>query len=515
MKKIGFFIVFIFLTIGLSAQSGVSSFKYELRVPSLRVGGATKVRLDSIVQNADTIKFYNGGTELKSNGAGIWTGTGIRLDTTLARVTLGINNVTNESKATMFNNSSFTGSVRFNDGLYPGLTDLVRQIGTAYGSEWNRFYLSTNGFISWNNSIFLQGSTGQLNLSGGDLSLNANNLYTTGDIGSSSSRINHLYVDSLYTNYATIALAGFAPIDNPSFTGSVHVPALWPTDSGMVDIGHFYHPFKDIYMTDPGNISFGTGAAITASDSVLLLHAWKRVMSTAPFETIEMNHPSVTGMIYPKIDGEATLGHPNFKWAGVYIDSVAAINWGNTGPKITGSKIGSEELLFLNYGSLIIEDHDLGHSSYPVRRGWFTDLNITNRPTVGAASLLLEEDLKTINGESIVGTGDIVITGSGAFTIEADSILVDSIKYSVYKDGEIIPPDIPDGYTDDPYDLFPEIHAFAGDTSNYPVPDKIGNLFINTSASKVYVSVSTSRGGWVILNMILPLLLIVRRRRRK
>ena len=56
-------------------------------------------------------------------------------------------------------------------------------------------------------------------------------------------------------------------------------------------------------------------------------------------------------------------------------------------------------------------------------------------------------------------------------------------------------------------------HAFAGDTSNYPVPDKIGNLFIDTSASKVYVSVSTSRGGWVILNILFAVFYVRRRRK--
>lgn len=45
-----------------------------------------------------------------------------------------------------------------------------------------------------------------------------------------------------------------------------------------------------------------------------------------------------------------------------------------------------------------------------------------------------------------------------------------------------------------------EIHYAAGDTSNYPTPDKIGDMFINTSTGKVYVSVTAARLGWRILN---------------
>ncbi len=70
---------------------------------------------------------------------------------------------------------------------------------------------------------------------------------------------------------------------------------------------------------------------------------------------------------------------------------------------------------------------------------------------------------------------------------------------------------------DDASTLFPTIQSAAGDTSNYQIPDKIGDLYIDTSAGKVYVSVAAARGGWRILNYILPLFFIIsyRRRRRK
>ena len=53
---------------------------------------------------------------------------------------------------------------------------------------------------------------------------------------------------------------------------------------------------------------------------------------------------------------------------------------------------------------------------------------------------------------------------------------------------------------DDAATIFPTIQYAAGDTSNYDTPDKIGDLYIDTSAGEIYVSIATTRGGWRILN---------------
>lgn len=99
--------------------------------------------------------------------------------------------------------------------------------------------------------------------------------------------------------------------------------------------------------------------------------------------------------------------------------------------------------------------------------------------------------------------------------VELDSVRNLTGEAAFYDTGSAIPPHIPDEYTDNPYEIFPEIHAFPGDTANFPVPSKVGDIFINTSASKVYVSVKNTRGGWVILNLVLPLFVMIIRRRRK
>jgi hypothetical protein len=60
MKRTLISILLTVLSIGLFAQN---TLKYEIRANGgLRVGGASKVKIDSIVLNANTIKLYNGTT---------------------------------------------------------------------------------------------------------------------------------------------------------------------------------------------------------------------------------------------------------------------------------------------------------------------------------------------------------------------------------------------------------------------------------------------------------------------
>lgn len=490
MKKLYTTLILFILTIGLFAQSGTVNLKYPTIVPALRVGGSAKVRLDSIVQNADTIKFYNGGTELKSNGAGIWTGTGIRLDTTLARVTLRIDQVPNLSQAVMFNDANFTGDHTTATVFRPA-TDGGASLG-IYGNGWSNLFMSRGSRIYFDSDT----TFGKLYFDYGDLHLDAhldlgdNDLFLNGGIGSDDRKVlvgkfRYLTVDSLLS----YSIGTADTVIRYGYFDSLSVNSL--AISG--NIGGITLNSGTLTLTGADALTFGT----SGTTSLML-----------PTSGILY---SSSNNIIPASSSIYTLGSTSMPFNSLYL-SGGAINFNNGGGTIAYSS--GDDDFYIGGAGIQLLTGDLGRSLAPVNKGWFTDLDIANRPTVGASPLLLGEDLKTINGEPIVGTGNIVITGSEAFTIEADSILADSTKYSVYKDGEIIPPDIPDGYTDDPTDLFPEIHAFAGDTANYPVPDKIGDLFINTATSKVYVSVSTSRGGWVILNMILLLFYYIRRRRK-
>lgn len=60
----------------------------------------------------------------------------------------------------------------------------------------------------------------------------------------------------------------------------------------------------------------------------------------------------------------------------------------------------------------------------------------------------------------------------------------------------------------------PTIHTAVGDTSNYHTPNKVGDMFIDSSGGGVYVSTGTARGDWVLLNVLLPLVFVIRRKRK-
>ena len=104
-----------------------------------------------------------------------------------------------------------------------------------------------------------------------------------------------------------------------------------------------------------------------------------------------------------------------------------------------------------------------------------------------------------------------------AALFELDSLTVSGTEATVWMGADTGYVYTPVSMRDDATTIFPTIQSAAGDTSNYATPDKIGDLYINTATGKVYVSVAAARGGWRILNYILPLFFIVsyRRRRRK
>lgn len=102
-------------------------------------------------------------------------------------------------------------------------------------------------------------------------------------------------------------------------------------------------------------------------------------------------------------------------------------------------------------------------------------------------------------------------------TYQVDNLTVSGTTVYGLKSGDSTLFYTPVSLRDDASTIFPTIQSAAGDTSNYATPDKIGDLYIDTSAGKVYVSVATARGGWRILNYLLPLFVMwnVKRRKRK
>lgn len=84
-----------------------------------------------------------------------------------------------------------------------------------------------------------------------------------------------------------------------------------------------------------------------------------------------------------------------------------------------------------------------------------------------------------------------------AANIAADSITYLANFFYLWNGADTVATYVPVADRDDATTLFPTIQSAAGDTSNYTVPDKIGDIYLDTSAGKVYVSVAAVRGGCV------------------
>ena len=138
----------------------------------------------------------------------------------------------------------------------------------------------TGAYINFNNGdLLLTRTSNLLTLSGGDLSLGANNLLITGSIGATGSRILKGWFTNLeLTNVPTIAGVSissiYSPINSPTFTGTIIMPAT--TSIGTVsstEIGYLDNVTSALQTqlnakAPIANPNF-TGSARLASDSLM------------------------------------------------------------------------------------------------------------------------------------------------------------------------------------------------------------------------------------------------------
>ena len=79
---------------------------------------------------------------------------------------------------------------------------------------------------------------------------------------------------------------------------------------------------------------------------------------------------------------------------------------------------------------------------------------------------------------------------------QPDSAVVVSSEVHFFAGADTLYNPPPYDMRDDAATLFPTIQSAAGDTSNYTVPDKIGDLYIDTSTGDAYYSSTSARNGW-------------------
>jgi hypothetical protein len=369
MKKLIVLLILSVFAFNAYSQQGVSSFKYEVRVPSIRIGGDTKAKLDSIVRSADTIKFYSGSTKLITEDAAVWSGTSIGLNPVTARTSLGattvggnlftmpnpndirylrtnddntisarttdglkidlaltasdvgLGNVTNESKITMFTNPTFEGTTYINGILMPHASSMAKYIGGSSGNGWDRLFLNNNGLIQWGNGTYMYGDNDKISINKDLNFLYNTNILTSGNIGENTRRVNYIYADTVYANYVQFPSPRYASVSRPTFEDWIRVPNVEAV-SNTASLGTATDPFGSLRLSGSGSIHFGNTFSIV------------------------------------------TIG--GF-------------------PILTASRF--------HFSNNITTDHDIGVSSQPVNKGVFRYLETVNRPILGGETAATMNDI--------------------------------------------------------------------------------------------------------------------------
>lgn len=369
MKKLIVLLILSVFAFNAYSQQGVSSFKYEVRVPSIRIGGDTKAKLDSIVRSVDTIKFYSGSVKLMTEDAAVWSGTSIGLNPTTARISLGattigsnlftlpnpnairylrtnddntisartsdelkndlaltasdvgLGNVTNESKITMFTNPTFDGTTYINGILMPHASSMAKYIGGSSGNGWDRLFFNNNGLIQWGSGTYMYGDNNKISINRDLDFLYNTNILTGGNIGENTRRVNYIYADTVYANYVQFPSPRYASVSRPTFEDWIRVPNVEAV-SNTASLGTVTDPFGSLRLSGSGGIYFGNTFSIV------------------------------------------TIG--GF-------------------PIFTASRF--------HFSNNITTDHDIGVSSQPVNRGVFRYLETINRPVLGGETAATMNDI--------------------------------------------------------------------------------------------------------------------------
>ena len=448
------------------------------------VGGGSAIDSLSDVADVELTGIYapTNGQVLKWNSA-----TSTWRPQTISATTLGLGNVTNESKATMFNNPSFTGTVNLGSGV----------VNLPAGSTIGGNAVATTGLITFSGStistsvstITIAKSTsitGNLTVSGViGASINAlsdvdtaSSPPTTGqvlkwdgtawkpaaDIAAGGVNVDADTLDGLdslyfldYTNLTnTPDLTLYATLDSPTFTGTVS-----GIDKTMVGLGNVTNESKATMFTDPtftgttvtiltrGITGFtGTGATLVTSASPTFTGTVQGITATMvglgnvtnESKATMFTNPTFTGTVQGVSKSAVGLGN---------VENTALSTWAGSTCITTVGTLTSA-LLVNSTSGLGYATGQGGTVTQSTSRTTAVSLNkLSGAITLTTATAAQGVFSFTVNNTLVVATDNIIVncksstTPANIYIPQVTAVAAGSFRISVYVPAAIAANDTP------------------------------------------------------------------------
>lgn len=292
-------------------------------------------------------------------------------------------------------------------------TDKSRQDLQIYKPNPAIFLNGNGALINFNNGdLTLIQSSNLLTLAGGNLALGTNSLTLTGSIGATGARVTKGWLTNLeITNLPTIG--GNSIHASPAFTGATTATSSTTGVALTINTGrqNTSSPFiiKENSVT---KFSIDTTGNIVTTGSLGSTSAGK--LAKGWFIDIESTN-------LPTISGASIHASPAFTGATTTTSSTSGvaltINSGRQNPdNLLNIKENSVTKVSIDTTGNILTTGSLGATGTRVVKGWFTNMEITNLPTINGESLsaLYTSGNISIGANSLLLTGSIASTGSRA-----------------------------------------------------------------------------------------------------
>jgi len=268
-----------------------------------------------------------------------------------------------------------------------------------YGNGWNNLFMSRGSRIYFDSDT----TFGKLYFNYGDLHLDAhldlgeNDLLLNGGIGSDDRKVQ--FGKFRYLTADT----------------------LLPYSIGMPDTVVGYGYFDSLYVNSLA-ISGNIGGITLNSGTLTLTGADPLTFQTSATTNVVLPTSGIlyssSNNIIPGSSSTYTIGAASMPFNSLYL-SGGAINFNNGGGTIAYSP--GDDDFYIGGAGIQLLTGDLGRSLAPVNKGWFTDLDIVNLPTVGGLTLM---------SNPMTTAGDLIVGGTAGAPTRLAAGITDVENYS-------------------------------------------------------------------------------------